>query len=578
MQRIAIHYDGDCPFCARYSRLLNLRQHGEVTLHNLRDDPAARDRFRAEGLDPDRGMIVEIDGRRYGGADAMHVLSVLDRPSGLFTRLIRVLFFTGPLAALAYPVLRAGRNLLLVLVGRDRLTPDPTRDCSRELIVSGLGLFCYLHLLVYFFQYGPESILFTLGLGLVGLWLILRPLSSRGLVLVLTLMTIDAWLQLPNLSNHTLIKNFWLLAMLPAALWHALKGNRINEFLDSLYRVGRWLLLIMYFFGVFHKINSDFLNPVTSCATTLWREMPAWLSWIDAELIGALTTWGTLVIETVIVALLLAPRLRHAGIVLGIGFHSLLALSDYALYATFSMLSLLLHLTFLTRGAAGGIIGSPGWQRWRELRNSWRGVALVAACAGMLWLLAWTGSYSQVGLFWIVLISPLFVLLVRCGGESRPASTWSLLRVRPAFLWMFVALYLFNGFAPYLGLKTAQSINMFANLRVEGGVSNHYLIRKIGPFDYLDDTVRLESAQGSQYFQSVIDEDLALVYYALLDELDRNPGARVDFERGGAFYRGQSAETLAKDIREILHPRWFRKWFNFTKVDLNQPKQCALDR
>jgi len=64
----------------------------------------------------------------------------------------------------------------------------------------------------------------------------------------------------------------------------------------------------------------------------------------------------------------------------------------------------------------------------------------------------------------------------------------------------------------------------------------------------------------------------------ILDELDRNPGARVDFERGGAFYRGQSAETLAKDIREILHPRWFRKWFNFTKVDLNQPKQCALDR
>ena len=35
---------------------------------------------------------------------------------------------------------------------------------------------------------------------------------------------------------------------------------------EQLRLVARYLLAIMYFYGIFHKINTDFLNPQVSCA------------------------------------------------------------------------------------------------------------------------------------------------------------------------------------------------------------------------------------------------------------------------------------------------------------------------
>jgi len=70
----------------------------------------------AKGVDIDQGMIVKIGDDIYSGPDAMHILSLLNTPSGIFNRLIAWLFRSMKVAVILYPLLRAYRNMILRLM------------------------------------------------------------------------------------------------------------------------------------------------------------------------------------------------------------------------------------------------------------------------------------------------------------------------------------------------------------------------------------------------------------------------------------------------------------------------------
>ena len=78
-----IYYDGDCPFCSNYVQFLRLREaSGPVEIIDLRKDLAALKRFQQEGLNPDKGMIVETPSGTFHGADAMNILSMMSTGIG----------------------------------------------------------------------------------------------------------------------------------------------------------------------------------------------------------------------------------------------------------------------------------------------------------------------------------------------------------------------------------------------------------------------------------------------------------------------------------------------------------------
>jgi hypothetical protein len=66
-------------------------------------------------------MIFAYGGRAYWGADAIHAIALLTARSGPFNRINAALFRNKMLARLAYPGLRAGRNLALFLKGRPQI-------------------------------------------------------------------------------------------------------------------------------------------------------------------------------------------------------------------------------------------------------------------------------------------------------------------------------------------------------------------------------------------------------------------------------------------------------------------------
>ena len=115
-------YDGQCPFCSAYVRYVRVRDSvGRLHLVDARQAHPIADEACALGFDLDQGMVLKLGDRFYHGADCINVLALLSTGSGPFNRLNGAIFRSPTASRLLYPVLRAGRNLALRLLGRDTL-------------------------------------------------------------------------------------------------------------------------------------------------------------------------------------------------------------------------------------------------------------------------------------------------------------------------------------------------------------------------------------------------------------------------------------------------------------------------
>lgn len=583
-----IYYDGDCPFCSAYARLIQIREHvGDINLIDLRDDSQSRLRMKSSGIDLDKGMVVEYEGRIWHGAEAMNLLACLSIPSGFLGRLNLMVFRYSWLSSLLYPLLRIFRNSSLLM-----LSKRPLREgyrCEKKLLsvfFLGWGIFSCLHFIINGTEYlvsdsgtwGAVLYPSTWLILVFGFLLVLFPSDRRLFIGLIAAMLVDAVLQAPLSSNHTIIKNFFLLAVLVSGIYHSFAGNGFQLFFRDLAPVGRSLLVLMYVFGVWHKINSSFLDPDVSCARALWQKMPIFLSLVDHDMVYYVGIYGTLIVEAAILILLLLPHMRWLGIVAGILFHSLLALSEYAFYSPFSMLSVALHLLFVSPSAAIAMVKS---RQWEVMVRSplWMRAMVYGGWFAIIYWLASYGLYTAAAVIWLLGMSGFFIMVIR-HARDHDTRTWrDMLFSRLSMANLVALLFLFNCVTPYLGLKTAQSINMFANLRLEGGVSNHLVLSAPpGPFKYLEDIVELTDSGGSQKLRYIQQENLRLVYYDLLAELEDNPRAWASYIRDGRHFERQDAQSLATEIDKLLHPKWFRKWFHFSPVDLTTPKPCGPNR
>ena len=116
---VTIVYDGECPVCTAYGCTVELEPgQGQLNRINARDDAAIVDQLTRAGVDLDEGMAVMRDGRLYHGADAVHIMALHGSRRGLANQLNHLLFRSRARAHALYPAMRAGRNLLLRLLGR----------------------------------------------------------------------------------------------------------------------------------------------------------------------------------------------------------------------------------------------------------------------------------------------------------------------------------------------------------------------------------------------------------------------------------------------------------------------------
>lgn len=124
---VTLIYDGQCPVCTAYSCNVDA---GPAKLNRIdaRSDHAEVERAKAAGFDLDEGMVLLHQGQLYHGAEAMHRMALLAPNSGLRNRLNRLLFGNLAVARAVYPGLRAGRNMLLRLLGRKKIGDGKRAD------------------------------------------------------------------------------------------------------------------------------------------------------------------------------------------------------------------------------------------------------------------------------------------------------------------------------------------------------------------------------------------------------------------------------------------------------------------
>ena len=121
---LALIFDRECPVCTAYSWSVGVAegQAAGVNRVNARDaDHELVRQAKEAGLDLDDGMVVVHRGKLYHGADALNIMARLAPNRGIGNRLNKLLFGNPTIARLSYPVLRAGRNTLLRLLGRKKI-------------------------------------------------------------------------------------------------------------------------------------------------------------------------------------------------------------------------------------------------------------------------------------------------------------------------------------------------------------------------------------------------------------------------------------------------------------------------
>lgn len=120
---LVIVYDGECPFCSNYVQVLALREAvGKVQLVDARSEHALVAKLQRDGYDLNEGMAALFGGRVYYGAECVHMLALLSTDSGMFNRINNVVFRSSSLSRVLYPMLRAGRNVTLKLLGRTKIS------------------------------------------------------------------------------------------------------------------------------------------------------------------------------------------------------------------------------------------------------------------------------------------------------------------------------------------------------------------------------------------------------------------------------------------------------------------------
>jgi predicted DCC family thiol-disulfide oxidoreductase YuxK len=121
-EEVYIVYDGECPVCSNYTRMVRLREAvGRVTILNAREDHEVVREIKRQGYDLDEGMVLKIGNDIHFGADAMHMMAMLGDGSGLFARVNYGLFHSRCFSMFIYPILRSGRVLILKILGRKKI-------------------------------------------------------------------------------------------------------------------------------------------------------------------------------------------------------------------------------------------------------------------------------------------------------------------------------------------------------------------------------------------------------------------------------------------------------------------------
>ncbi|MBV8540827.1 MAG: hypothetical protein JO364_07250 [Pseudonocardiales bacterium] len=427
----------------------------------------------------------------------------------------------------------------------------------------------------------------TLGLSYVLLamcafWLLARPAYNLPLMLVAVLGLVTAWQEAPILGNHWLLVAFVDLALLLSAPAVSGKGGINRDRLAEVFLpLARWCLVLFYSFAAFAKLNSAFFDTAVSCGTYYFDETAR--SWgFDTPLaVGAggparLLPFVTVVTELSIPALLLNRRTRSFGVVLGLCFHSLIALDRLHQFVDFSSVLAALFVLFLPARFAASALGFLKGRGARLL-------ILWVALASLVIAAEWIGS--NIFFDFVFLEGRFFIWYVFDATILLGVVMWSVRHRRQALerpftfqgsgsIWLAVVpvLLVVNGLLPYFELRTAYAFTMYSNLRMVDGMSNHLIVGSSLPLASRQVDLVKVVASSDPGLGLYATDDYLLPWDSFRAYLAEHPEVAIIYERGGKGY----VVHRASDDPELVTPPplLVQKLLAMRAVDGNDEPRC----
>lgn len=420
---------------------------------------------------------------------------------------------------------------------------------------------------------------------------IFRPSLTSFLPLVI-LQIFDAVFRMPMTTNHWIFTAFANGTILHALFFLIVKNRSLRVGEGQLFKtfapLVRIEVIVLYFFAVFHKLNSGFFTPSASCATDLLIAQNVAAVIPLNENIFLLNAYFTLLVELSIPILLCFRQTRNAGVLVGLIFHCILSYSTYNAFYDFSSVMFAVYFLFLTPAFSLNTLKTA--RRIKEQAMNWLrtySVRKLAYITGMAFLLLVAlvivnkpldSSYRvHLYFFWTV-YSLMFATVIIMHIKKRNAAVTEPKRslfVAPHWSLLIIPVVVFlNGTMPYLGLKTENSYAMFSNLRTEGGKTNHFLVpASVQIFHYQKDVVQIVSSTDT-FLQKLAEQNKALVLFDFRNYVQEHKPEVVEYLVNGErkiFTRGDTAS-----MRELgTNPYVLRKLMKFRPFALDGPQPCA---
>lgn len=418
-----------------------------------------------------------------------------------------------------------------------------------------------------------------LALAVTALAVIVVPRRTSILAAMAAVQVTDTVVSAPVIGNHMAVLALINLTLLVAIALAAIrpKGDTVSRWFSLFVPAARLVLLVAYAFMAFAKLNSGFVDRLESCAPIFTNELLRITPWnIDgAPPLQIAAIVGTIVAELSIPFLLvLIPRW---GVPFAMAFHFLVSIDPIAHIFDFTSMLFVLFLLFWPPFHT---------QEMADRFRSWRPRMLSV---GAVALALYAGLFTSIGVaallilwpLWLIVAGLLLALVVRTStrntastvvtGDAAPTGRRILAGVTPV-LALVAVLTFANGLSPYLELKTNYGFNMYSNLRVEGGETNHFLIPRTVQLRDAHDRIAVIVESSDEDLDAYADGNLGITEQSLQVYLADNPDVSMRYE-----FDGQTIDVVAGERPAAIGdpPGWFtRKFGAYRAVDLDAEKGC----
>lgn len=407
------------------------------------------------------------------------------------------------------------------------------------------------------------------------------PTSLKFFLLFVVTQIIVIFTRLPTIPTHVVMEFFLFVAMFVSYIYVAYKEKSWVVSIDSLFELyaptGRWLLIIMYFYGTFHKINPGFLSLDSSCALPFFFGLPLPDFILQQTWAQYAAIYGTLILEFVAMLLLLSSRTKYYGMLLGMPFHFGIGISSYGSLAHFSAFALTLHSLFVPGDFGQRIYDDKLVPEWIKSKRNFIIVTVLIVLPQFLF--ASLGTWTLMNMLFSVFGFLLIFMIFRHGNIDPKVSIPYRLKSSFPGANILSILFFVHCTGPYIGLNTEGVVQMFSGLRTEGGVSNHYIIRKPLYISSYQQPVVYVDESYEKFLSYLQEENLGMPMFdfqVFLTSKDEPVILPMTLRVDNKTYRINDGESLKSFVQTFFQPQNYleRKYLNFRSVDAEKPTKC----